>query len=165
MKSILIIMIALYLSPDRLISQGYIANFNNKISAELRDIEQVIDIEIEKTIDSLMYYTINKDLNKVISFYDSSEDFIYISDGNPITFRQVKESYANFFSQVDFIRDYHGISSIFILNPKQLHCIWHGYEKVKLHNQYVTEARWTSSVLFEKRSGKWIIIQVHTSHY
>lgn len=164
MKAAFLIII-LNIALANLYPQDIINSLNVAIKESVGNACGLVNDEIDQTLDSLMHYASHKELKKVLSYYHQSESFVYINNGQPITHSQLADVYRAFFNQLDFTFGYKGLSSIVILNPIQIHCIWHGHQGVKLFNKEMVEVNWTSSLLFEKQDGRWVIIQAHTSNY
>lgn len=121
--------------------------------------------EIKQTIDDMIAASLDKDLDKSMSYWDSSPAFTYIADGQQYDYQQLKDMYANFLANVENNEIIEQHITVREIGKYKAICTWSGTEKVKMKGQDAIESNWLSTLVMENKKGGWVILHGHTSHY
>lgn len=120
--------------------------------------------EIKTTIEALMQCSIEKDFEKAISYWHNGDQFRFISDGESLSYEDLKHLYKDFFHNLEYIKVLENKVTTYPLSNYKALCIWEGIEKYKMIDSEELESKWISSLVMENKKGKWIILHAHTSH-
>ena len=121
--------------------------------------------EIENTIEAMIKCSIDKDLEKSMSFWLDSEDFVLITDGHITNFAQLKEMLKQFWANLEKQEVLKNSVQVTPLSKYKALCVWKGTESIKMKDSEAIESNWISTLVMENKKGGWVILHGHTSHF
>lgn len=133
---------------------------------EEKNDDYVIKTEVNGLIQELIDLTLNRNMDEVLKLYDNSEEFKLINqDGSVMTYKDLVELYKQIFSEVEEQKVIQSNTDIKPISKNLAFVSWYGEEMVKMKNQEVSNSKWLTTFLVNKRDGKWIIIYGNMSHF
>lgn len=120
--------------------------------------------EIKMTIDAMIKCTQDKDFEGVMSFWEDSNDFVYIADGNEVNMESLRGMFKGYLDNLETVDVLQQSLIVHPIGKHKAYCIWKGTEKVKMIGKDAIESSWVSTLIMENKKGGWKIVHGHTSH-
>nr|WP_319400484.1 nuclear transport factor 2 family protein [uncultured Carboxylicivirga sp.] len=128
-------------------------------------LSQNMQKEIEDTIEAMIKSSMQKDLNKSMSFWLDSDDFVLITDGHVTNYAQLREMLEQFWANMEKQEVLKNTVQVTPLDKYKALCIWKGTESIKMKDGVAFESNWISTLIMDNKKGGWVIIHAHTSHF
>ncbi|WP_430816807.1 nuclear transport factor 2 family protein [Carboxylicivirga sp. RSCT41] len=126
---------------------------------------QNLQAEIESTINDFTQSFLNEDYEKSLSYWNSSNDIVYIAGNKTYNTEQLHTLYKYLSENIESIEILEQSVKATPISPYRALCIWQGKEKVKMKDHEVVESNWISTLLMENKKGGWVILHCHTTHF
>ncbi|MCG8579403.1 MAG: nuclear transport factor 2 family protein [Bacteroidales bacterium] len=131
----------------------------------LCSIAQNIQAEIESTIKVFTESFLNEDYEKSMSYWNNSDDIVYISDDRTYNTKELRSLYEFMSENIESLEILEQTIKTTSIGQYKALCIWQGKEKIKMKDREAIESNWISTFIMENKKGRWIILHGHTTHY
>ncbi|GEM_PF-5399904 len=121
--------------------------------------------EIESTIKAFTESVIDKDIDKLMSYWLDHEDFMYTADGKIFTYEDLHKAMDEFCANTEKVIITNQTIKVTPLANKKALCTWQGSENLKMKEKEAVDINWISTFVMENKKGGWVILHGHTSHY
>ncbi len=128
-------------------------------------VSQNMQKEIEDSIDAMIKCSMEKDIDKSMSFWLDSKDFLYISDGQEYDISQLRNLLKEFWVNLEKQEVLENSIEVTPLGKYKALCVWKGSESIKMKDSEAFESNWISTLIMENKKGGWVILHGHTSHF
>ena len=117
-------------------------------------------------VDSLEEFTLQKNIDKLMTLYADSKDFQLIdNEGTPKSFIELKELYSNLFKNLDFFNALESQVKVVPINAETAYCVWQGKEEIKMMESEMMLSSWIATIVVKKFDDSWKIIHFHATHF
>lgn len=136
--------------------------FNDQ-SNDFRE-NEIVD-SVTAVIDSVIDYTLQRDLDKMMALYADSKEFRFIDDeGIPKSFIELKALYQSFFASLDHLKLLESHIEVEPLSNDHAYCVWRGKEELRMQGGELMQSAWIATIILKRIDGEWKIIHFHSTH-
>ncbi len=155
MKKILIMLSAILMTLS--------CTVNNNTDATY---EKEVEKEATTVVDNLVEYTMQKDIDQLMSLFSDSKEFQIIdNEGIPRNYEDLREFYTNFFEILEDLKLLESNIKVLPIDADNAYCIWQGKEEIKIKNTDSKFSSWIATIIIKKINGSWKITLFHATHY
>jgi len=117
-------------------------------------------------VDSLITFTSQRNIDKLMTLYDDSKEFKLIdNEGTPKNIIELKELYSNLFKTMESVNVLESKVNVIPLNAETAYCVWQGKEEIKMMESEMMLSSWIASIFVKKIDDRWKIIHFHATHF